>query len=281
MINPIYPCLWFDGNAKEAADFYCWVFPHSEITGKNEMVVTFKSSGQKFMCLNGGPHFKFTPSISIYTILESEEEVQRIWDQLIAGGEALMDLDSYDWSPKYGWVKDKYGVSWQLTVSKGEHSDQKFIPAFLFTGENFGKAEAAMEFYMSIFPDSALPLLARYPESDSEQAGKVMHAQFKINNQLFVAMDSGFEHGFSFTPAFSLVIECEDQKEIDFYWEKLSEGGREDQCGWLQDQYGVSWQVVPQVLSKLMKDPERSQRVVEAFMKMKKFDIQALMEAAN
>jgi len=279
MINPIYPCLWFDGNAKEAAEFYCRVFPHSEIIQENEMVVVFESSGQKFMCLNGGPDFKFTPSISIYTILESEVEIQHVWDQLIDGGKALMELDSYEWSSQYGWVQDKFGVSWQLTVSEPENSAQKFIPAFMFTGENFGKAKTAMEFYMSLFPDSSLSLLAKYPESDQKQAGKVMHSQFKINNQLFVAMDSGFEHGFNFTPALSLVIECEDQKEIDFYWTQLSQGGREDRCGWLQDQFGVSWQVVPKVLSKLLMDPERSQRVVEAFMKMKKFDIEKLMEA--
>src|SRR5690606_36196362 len=107
--DPIYPCLWFDGNAKEAAEFYCSVFSDSKIVDENHLVVTFESAGQKFMCLNGGPQFKFNPSISFYTIIKNEDEVQAIWDKLIENGRALMPLDSYPWSKKYGWLHDKFG----------------------------------------------------------------------------------------------------------------------------------------------------------------------------
>jgi predicted 3-demethylubiquinone-9 3-methyltransferase (glyoxalase superfamily) len=140
MKNPIYTCLWFDNQAKAAADFYCSVFENSKITSENPMVVIFELNGKKFMGLNGGPQFNFTEAVSF-------------------------------------------------------------------------------------------------------------------------------------------VVECETQKEIDNYWNKLTEGGTESQCGWLKDKFGVSWQIVPAILGKLMSDPERSQRVVQAFLKMKKFDIEVLKNA--
>lgn len=140
MNGSIYPCLWFDGKAQEAAKFYCSIFKNSKITIDTPMVVNFELNGKKFMGLNGGPNFKFNEAISF-------------------------------------------------------------------------------------------------------------------------------------------VIDCETQEEIDYYWTKLSEGGSEQQCGWLKDKYGVSWQVVPTILGKLMSNPEKSGRVMQAFMKMKKFDIEKLMNA--
>lgn len=140
MSNPIYPCLWFDGQAKEAADYYCSVFKDSKILSENNMVVNFELNGKKFMALNGGPHFKFNEAVSF-------------------------------------------------------------------------------------------------------------------------------------------VVECDTQEEIDHYWNKLTEGGSESMCGWLKDKYGVSWQIVPAILGKLMSDPEKAPRVVQAFLQMKKFDIEALLKA--
>ena len=140
MTNPIYPCLWFDGQAKEAADFYCGVFHNSKITSENPMVVMFTLNDNLFMALNGGPHF-------------------------------------------------------------------------------------------------------------------------------------------TFNEATSFVVNCDSQEEIDHYWNKLSEGGEESMCGWLKDKYGVSWQIVPTILGSLMSDPEKAPRVVQAFLKMRKFDIQTLLNA--
>jgi predicted 3-demethylubiquinone-9 3-methyltransferase (glyoxalase superfamily) len=140
MTNPIYPCLWFDGQAKAAAEFYCSIFKNSKITNDTPMVVNFELNGRKFMGLNGGPTFKFNEAVSF-------------------------------------------------------------------------------------------------------------------------------------------VVDCETQEEIDFYWDKLVAGGSESQCGWLKDKFGVSWQIVPTVLEKLLSDPEKAQRVVQAFMKMKKFEIEKLLNA--
>ena len=277
MIHPIYPCLWFDGKAKEAADFYVSVFPNSKITSEIPMVTTFESVGQKFMCLNGGPEFHFNPSISFYTIMDSKEEIDMVWEKLSEGGSALMPLNEYPWSKRYGWVQDRFGVSWQLTVDKPEGVSLKFIPALMFTGSNFGKAEKAIEKYISIFENSGLRFASRYGDDQGEQAGKINHAQFTLNGQLFAAIDSNMPHAFNFNEAISLVVECDNQDEIDHFWSELSKGGSEGQCGWLKDEFGVSWQIVPAILGQLMNDPQRSPRVVEAFMKMKKFDIETLV----
>nr|WP_294936673.1 VOC family protein [uncultured Flavobacterium sp.] len=279
MKNLIYPCLWFDFKAKEAADFYCSVFNDTKITDENPIVVVFESSGQKFMCLNGGPEFKSNPSISFFVVCETEAELDKAWNALIKGGSVLMPLDKYEWSEKYGWVQDKFGISWQLSFGKLADVGQKFTPTLMFTEKVHGKAEEAITFYTSIFENSDIRGILRYGENEHDVPGTIKHAQFSLGDNVFMAMDSGIAHGFAFSEGISLVIQCNNQNEIDYYWNKLTEGGQESQCGWLKDKYGVSWQVVPKVLGELMKDPERSQRVVQAFLKMKKFDIETLLEA--
>lgn len=279
MQNKIYPCLWFDGNAKEAAEFYTSVFDNSRITAESPLVVTFDAAGQKFMCLNGGPHFTMNPSISFFIVCETEEETDRIWHSLSKSGYSLMPLDKYDWSPRYGWVQDRFGVSWQVSWGKLKDVGQKFTPAFLFTREQNGNAEKAIRFYTSIFENSDVIGIMRYTKEQGEVEGNIAHAQFRLNGQVFMAMDSSLDHKFGFNEGISLVIDCENQEQIDYYWNKLTQGGEESQCGWLKDQFGVSWQVVPTILEELMNDPARSQRVIDAFMQMKKFDIERLVEA--
>ena len=279
MKNQMYPCLWFDGKAKEAAEFYCSVFGQSQITSENSLVATFEVSGQKFMCLNGGPQFTINPSISFYVVCTTEKEVDQTWKKLANDGQVLMELNKYPWSDKYGWVQDRFGLNWQLTLGKLEDVGQKFTPSLMFTGKQAGNAEKAITFYTSVFNNSSVVGIHRYTADETDVEGTIKHAQFRLNGQVFMAMDSSFPHGFEFNEAFSLVVTCETQEEIDYYWEKLSAVPEAEQCGWLKDQFGVSWQIVPSILEKLMSDPVRSKRVVDAFMQMKKFDIEKLMEA--
>jgi predicted 3-demethylubiquinone-9 3-methyltransferase (glyoxalase superfamily) len=280
MKQQIYPCLWLNGNAKEAAEFYCSVFPNSTITEESPMVVSFTSAGQKFMCLNGGPEFKPNPSLSFFVVCETKEEVAAAWRKLADDGSVLMPLDTYPWSEHYGWVQDRFGFSWQLSYGKLGDVGQKFTPALLFTGDNAGKAEEAVHFYTSLFTPSSITGILRYGPHEQNTEGQVKHAQFSLNGNVFMAMDSSFPHGFGFNEAVSLVVECEDQAEIDFFWDKLTEGGAESMCGWLKDRYGVSWQIIPSVLKELMRDHEKAPRVVKAFMQMKKFSIADLENAA-
>ena len=277
--NMIYPCLWFDGKAKEAADFYCSVFDNSVIISENQLVVIFESSGQKFMCLNGGPGFKINPSISFYIICETEKEIDLLSLKLLEGGSELMPLAKYEWSAKYVWLQDKFGVNWQLSFGGMEKTGQKISPALMFTDKQAGKAEQALRFYTSVFKGSEIIGIVKYDKDDNDVEGTVKHAEFTLNNQTFMAIDSSFMHQFTFNEAVSLVVDCETQDEIDHYWDKLTEGGEEVQCGWLKDRFGVSWQVVPTVLAGLMNDPSRSERVAGVFLKMKKFDIEKLLQA--
>ncbi|MBP6809987.1 MAG: VOC family protein [Saprospiraceae bacterium] len=285
----ITPFLWFDGQAEEAVNLYTSIFPNSKITSMfrlpNGSVMTagFQLGGENFVALNGGPQFKLNPSISFFVICETEAETDNAWQKLLEGGSVMMPLDKYPWSEKYGWVQDRFGLSWQLSFGKLADVGQKITPALMFVGEQHGRAEEALNFYSSIFKHPHTDGILRYAAGDSDPAiGTVKHAQFSLEGQKFMAMDSSAEHGFQFNEALSFVINCDTQPQIDYYWDKLTaEGGAESMCGWLKDKFGVSWQVVPPVLSKLLGDPDpaKSQRVMQAMCQMKKLDIAGLTQA--
>jgi len=279
MKNPIYPCLWFNGDAKTAALFYCSLFNNSKVTADTAMVVNFELEGQKFMGLNGGPNFTFNPSVSFFVICESESEIVTIWTKLVERGFVMMALDKYPWSEKYGWLQDQFGVSWQLMLRSIAAMQQKITPALMFTGSQAGKAEQAMNFYSSLFSDSKIEDINRYLAGEGDVEGTVKHARFDLSHQSFIALDSSAQHGFQFNEAISIVVECDTQQEIDHYWNAFTKEGQESMCGWLKDKFGVSWQIVPTILGKLMMDPERAPRVMKAFLTMKKFDIQKLQNA--
>ncbi len=279
MNNKIYPCLWFDGKAKEAAELYCATFNNSKITADNQMVVTLDLDGQHFMCLNGGPQYSPNASISFFVVCATMDELDRAWQQFSDGGKVLMPLDKYPFSEKYGWIQDKFGVSWQLSFGKLAEVGQKFSPTLMFTNQMAGKAEAAIKHYTTIFKNSSIVGILPYGPNEGDVEGTVKHAQFKLDDYVMMAMDSSLSHSFNFSEGISLVVECETQEEIDQLWDQLTDEGEESMCGWLKDKYGVSWQIIPAILKKLMSDPAKVQNVVQAFMQMKKFDIEKLLNA--
>ena len=152
---------------------------------------------------------------------------------------------------------------------------QKITPFLWFDG----KAEEAMNFYISIFKNSKVGRVTRYGEAGPGPKGTVMSATFQLEGQEFMALNGGPQ--FTFTPAISFFVNCETQQEVDELWEKLSEGGKKDRCGWLKDKYGLSWQIIPSALGRMLgdKDPEKSKRVMEAMLQMDKIDIKGLQEA--
>ncbi|MEK7494738.1 MAG: VOC family protein, partial [Patescibacteria group bacterium] len=141
--------------------------------------------------------------------------------------------------------------------------------------------EEATDFYLSVFKNSKRGMIARYgTDNPSEKAENVMFTDFQIEGQWFAAMDSGQKHEFAFNEALSFIVRCENQEEIDYYWEKLSAVPEAEQCGWLKDKYGVSWQITPFVMDEYMKGtPEQVERVTKAFLQMKKFDLATLEQA--
>jgi predicted 3-demethylubiquinone-9 3-methyltransferase (glyoxalase superfamily) len=154
---------------------------------------------------------------------------------------------------------------------------QKITPFLWFDTQ----AEEAARFYASIFPDSRILNTARYGDAGPGPKGSVMTVEFQLDGQRMIALNGG--PVFKFTEAISLVVDCKDQKEVDHYWSRLLQGGQESMCGWLKDRYGLSWQIVPAVLGRLLSDPDakKAKRVMEAMLKMKKIDIAALEAAAQ
>lgn len=277
MKSLIHPCLWFDSQAKAAAEFYCSLFKNSSVITDTPLVVKFELEGSEFMGLNGGPHFKINPSISNSVLCETTDETNKLWDALIEGGKVLIPIGKYDWSEHYGWLQDRFGLTWQISLNGDTPIRQKIRSCMLFTGSKFGMAEKAINFYTSVFEHSSTDLLLHYPEG-SEHAGKILYSEFKLNHQNMIAMDGPGVHDYTFNEGVSFVVECESQKEIDYYWNRLTESGQESKCGWLKDQFGVSWQIVPAVLGELMSDPEKNPRVMQSMLKMKKMDIETLLK---
>ena len=236
----------------------------------------FQIEGQDFVAINGGPVFQINPTISFFVNCETIQEIDRLWGKLSENGMVMMELDSYPFAEKYGWIQDRYGVSWQLILPERE---QKITPCFMFSGDQHKKAEEAINFYTSIFSDSKIIQLERYGKEVGPE-GAVVHCKFTLNGQEFIAMDSHENMGMNFNPAISMVVNCETQDEIDFYWDKLAEGGFEgaQQCGWLQDKFSVSWQIVPIVLGELLSHPDKGGNVMQAMLQMKKLDLNLLMQ---
>ncbi len=299
-MQKIVPHLWFDKEAKEAANFYVKAFGgDSKIISSSVLkntpsgdcdVMSFSLRGFEFMSISAGPYFTPNPSISFMVNFDpsqdpkAKDNLNALWKILSDGGEALMPLQEYPFSKWYGWIKDKYGFSWQLILTDPKGDPRPFIiPSIMFVGDNTGKADEAMDYWVSVFKDAKRGMTALYPEGAApEKSAKIMFADFVLEGQWFAAMDSGHMHKFEFNEAISLLIKCKDQKEIDYYWQ-LSAHPENEQCGWLKDKYGLSWQVNPVNLDELMAsgDQEKIDRVTQAFLKMKKFNLAELEKAAE
>jgi predicted 3-demethylubiquinone-9 3-methyltransferase (glyoxalase superfamily) len=288
-LKSITPNLWFDTNAEEAVNFYTSLFPNSKINSTSRfgkegfehhgmpegtvMIIEFEMEGHKFTALNGGPVFKFNESISFFVYCESDERIEFLYKKLSKDGSINMPLDKYDWSEKYAWVKDKFGVSWQLDVDK-INSPQKIVPALLFVNDKVTKVKLAVDLYKNIFPNSKLIFSTPYPGDESN----LLFAQFSLNGNLFNAMSGQGEHNFDFNEAVSFIIHCDSQDEVNYYWDKLTDEGSESMCGWLKDKFGVSWQVVPTEMFKYIggSDKEKSSRAMNAMFQMKKLELETL-----
>lgn len=294
----IVPHLWYDKEAKEAAEFYTSIFPNSKMTSETTLhdtpsgdanLISFEIWGQKFMAISAGPYFKLNPSISFMVNFDpsrdenARELLNTVWNKLSEGGQALMPLQKYPFSEWYGWIQDKYGVSWQLMLTDPEGEERPpIMQSLLFVGEQCGKAEDAMNLYISIFKNSKQGQLIRYlKDMEPDKEDTIMFADFRLENQWFIALDSAHEHKFNFNEAISFMVYCDTQEEIDYYWSKLSAVPESEQCGWLKDPFGISWQIVPSNMDEVMKKctPEQLDRVNKAILKMKKLDMAEIQKA--
>ncbi|WP_353112660.1 VOC family protein [Microbacterium sp.] len=286
----IIPNLWCDHDAEEAGAFYASVFPdaRSVVTGRYPpgdlpefqrsfaglpVTVDVTIGDFRFTLINAGPEFPINPSISFLLNFDpvahggdaaAEAELDRVWAALAEGGTVLMPLSSYPHSAHYGWVQDRYGMTWQLMLTDPRGEPRPFlIPSLLFGSDAQNRAAEAIRLYTGLFPDSATGTTAPYPEAMGPAvAGALMFGEFMLAGQWFAAMDSGSEQAASFTCGVSFEVRCDDQAEIDRLWEALSAVPEAEQCGWLADRFGVSWQIVPSNVGELLSRPGAYQRML-------------------
>lgn len=305
-MNKIIPHLWFDNQAREAAAFYASVFPESKLNSSSTIhntpsgdcdIINFEIWNTPFMAISAGPYFKPNPSINFIVNFDplffgndrsavrdkARAKLDEVWNKLLPGGKVLMPLEKYFFSERYGWIQDKYGFSWQLILTQPDRARRPtIIPSMMFIGANAGRADEAVHFYTSVFKNSERGMEHRYDgKTPPDKAGTLAFVDFKLEGQWFAALDSAHKHEFQFNEAVSLLISCENQQEIDYYWNKLSAVPEAEQCGWLKDKFGVSWQVNSAEMNEMMSKgtPEQVDRLVQSFLQMKKFDLAKLKKA--
>lgn len=289
----IVPNIWFDHTAAEAAEFYTSAFPDGRVVDTvrypteglldfqkefagQALTVEFELAGYRFIGINAGAEFRPNPSVSFFVNFDpsvdprAREHLDELWERLSEGGQALMPLQEYPFSAHYGWMQDRYGVSWQLMLTSPDGDPRPFIiPSIMFGHTVQGRAQEAMDFYTSVF-DGRVGTVATYPEGAGPVAGQIMFADFQLLDQWFATMDSA-GHGFTFDCGVSLMVYCRGQEELDRYWSQLSSVPEAEQCGWCADRFGLSWQLIPENLGELMAKPG----AYEKLMRMKKIEIAA------
>jgi predicted 3-demethylubiquinone-9 3-methyltransferase (glyoxalase superfamily) len=294
-MNRITPCIWLDDQAEQVAAFYTRTLPAGRVVATSHypeasdnpgqrprgsvLTVELEVAGQSFTALNGGPVFKPNPSVSFFVNVGSAADADRIYAALLEGGSALMPINAYPWSERYGWVQDRFGVSWQVMTVAGQKT-ASIAPCLMFSGAVHGRAEDAMKAYVEIFPGSRIERTERYAAGEGPE-GTVKHGRFVLDGQTMVAMDSHVSHDLAFNEGLSFQVSCADQREVDRYWDALCKGGTYSVCGWLKDRFGVSWQVVPKNMGAWMSsvDTAARDRAFDAMMAMKKPDVAALERA--
>ncbi|MEZ5086081.1 MAG: VOC family protein [Tessaracoccus sp.] len=294
----IVPNIWSIGNAEEMGRFYAASIPETTFEVESRypqeglldfqqplagepLTVTVQVAGTKLTLINAGGEFRPTPAISFMLNFDpilfdapdaeaaARASLDAAWAALAADGVVRMGLDEYPFAKRYGWVEDRYGVNWQLMLTDPAGDPRPFVvPALMFGGPAQDKAAEAADFYVSLF--SSMPGGAavgnRFPygvPTGPASAEALAYGEFRIADQWFMATDFGAEHAFLFSEGVSLEVQCEDQTEIDRLWDALSAVPEAEQCGWLKDRYGVSWQIVPENMGELMTRPHAFERMLE------------------
>lgn len=291
----LVPSLWFDHTALEAAQFYASVFADARILDASyypeeglpdfqqefagrPLAVEFEVAGCRIVGINAGPQFRPNPSISLMVRFDpardpaAREHLDAAWAGLSEDGTELMPLAEYQFSSRYGWVQDRYGVSWQLSLADRQGEAGPGLTAcLLFGGPVQNRAGEALEFYADVF-GGRVAMTARYPQATGPATpDSLMFSELEVGDDRIALMDSGVPQDASFTPGVSLIVECAGQAEIDRYWGRLSAVPEAEQCGWCVDRFGVSWQVLPANLNELTSLPGGYQKMLG----MKKIEVAA------
>jgi predicted 3-demethylubiquinone-9 3-methyltransferase (glyoxalase superfamily) len=297
MTQRIVPNIWCDGDAEEAGVFYASVFERasSRVVARypqdgllefqrplagQPLTVEVSIDGFRITLINAGPEFAPNPALSFLVSVDprrfgdadaARAWINRTWTALGEDGLVVMDIGEYLFSGLYGWVEDRYGVSWQLKLMDRDAEPAPLItPMLVFGGPVRNRSEEAIALYGELLPPSGITRQVQYPVTEPPHVTEpIVYSEFLLAGQRFAAFDSPVDRDFTFTPGLSLQIDCDGQEEIDRIWAALSAAPAAEQCGWLVDRFGVSWQVVPADLGELMQRPN----AYEHLMGMKKIVI--------
>ena len=270
MSQRVFPALWCNGTAAEAAEFYADTFRDAHTVELVEGVASHvEIHGFQIQLINGDDTFAPNPSISCLLnfdplLFGGEDAARAYLDELysrLSTGGVLMELGEYPFSKRYAWVRDQFGFTWQLMLTDPAGAPRPFVvPSFLFGGTSHGGAQAATQAWIDLFEDSRRGALQHHGEESGP--GTVLFTDFTLLGTWFAAMDGGDFHEFTFTPGVSVSVFCRDQAEIDRYWAGLSADPEAERCGWCVDRWGVSWQVVPHDIGALMADETTRDRIL-------------------
>ena len=272
MAQLITPAIRCNGDADEAARFYADVFREGSVVEEVPgLAATVSIHGFRLSLINGGDQYAPNPSISCILnfdplLFGGEDQARTYLDELyerLSTGGVLMELGEYPFSSRYAWVRDRFGMTWQLMLTDPAGEPRPFIlPSFMFGGTNHANAEEATEAWIALFDDAHRGALYRYEEGGPMEAGTVMFTDFTLRGTWMAAMDSGAFHDLTFTPGVSMIVSCRDQEEIDRYWTGLSAVPEAERCGWCVDRWGVSWQVLPHNIAELMADASTREKLL-------------------
>lgn len=289
-MQKIVPHIWINKAAKEAAVFYTSLFENTHMVGTTTIpdtpsgdvdIAVLELANLRHYVMSGKSQFKLNSAISLSVICTSEDEIAALWEALSKDGSILMPLDAYPFAEKYGWTVDRFGLSWQLTLQETHVPAQKITVNFLFAGDVCGRAEEAAKFYTNFFPQSKITATSYYAEGEAKSPkAKINYLSFNLENQTFTAMDHGYGGEETFNEAFSLMVLCKDQKEIDDFWRRLSADPNSEVCGWLKDRFGVSWQILPEKFEEtlLFGSEKLVANTFKALATMKKPELKKLQE---
>ena len=279
--------LWFKGeDLKKAVDKYTKIFDNSKILRSVNFdtpfdttadCIEFALGGRVFQAINAEPAFEFNNSFSLVVMCPTQKDLNSKWEKLISnGGKVVMPLDKYDFAESYGWLVDEFGLSWQVFLDGKMPFDFEIVPSLLYPK---GKAKEALEFYATVFTDFRI----NFVDYLDEEKNNIIFSCFTINDSDYFTSDNLLGQDLPFNESTSIMIECDTQEEIDYYWDKLSADKDGGQCGWTKDRFGLSWQIIPKYINEVFfdQDKEKYNKILSAMFEMKKIDLEKLKEAAE
>lgn len=290
-MQTLIPHLWYDKEALEAARFYTSVFPESQLDwtyhlsdtpSGDAQLVQFRLVNMTLAAISAGPYFHLNESMSLMVQVSKKEEVDRLYQSLSQNGKVLMPLGEYPFNAYYVWFEDQYGLSWQLLYNPEQTVSHHLEICLLFSKDQVGSAEDFLQKYVSLLPGAELGQRSYYAQGEASlPQAKLNYGELVLPNQKLIVMDHGYGGENGFNEAFSLMIYVNSPEEMAAYYDAFSSVKEAEQCGWVKDEFGISWQIVPQKLMEAYGNPAQADRlkaVNAAILEMKRLDYQRIVD---